>query len=122
LGAVCGGIAGLTCGLEQFCNFGDGQCGANDQQGHCELGGGGLCPPKVVCGCDGNTYSSACQAYANGFDIMSTTSCIPGNGGTDAPCGADTDCMSGYKCCVTGGRAGSPIACRQVSGACPALP
>jgi hypothetical protein len=53
---------------------------------------------------------------------MSTTSCIPGNGGANAPCGADTDCMSGYKCCTTGGRAGSPIACKQVTGACPALP
>jgi hypothetical protein len=112
----------VTCDLGQFCHFANGQCGASDQQGHCELAGGALCPLQAVCGCDGNSYSSACQAYANGVDIMSTTSCIPGNGGTDAPCGADTDCMSGYKCCVTGGRAGSPIACRQVSGACPALP
>jgi hypothetical protein len=55
---------------------------------------------------------------------MSTTSCIPGNGGTGAPCGTDNDCMSGYKCCTTGGTAGAPIACRQVpsGGSCPALP
>lgn len=121
---MCGGIAGVTCGPLQFCDFGNGQCGAGDQQGQCELSGGALCPQKVVCGCDGHTYSSACAAYANGFDIMSTTSCIPGNGGTGAPCGQDSDCMSGYKCCVTGGTVGSPIACRQIAsgGSCPLLP
>jgi hypothetical protein len=122
-GRVCGGITGATCtGVGEFCYFGNGQCGANDQQGMCELSGGAICTQTVVCGCDGNTYSSACQAYANGIDIMSTTSCIAGNGGANAPCGADTDCMTGYKCCTTGGRAGSPIACKQVTGACPALP
>jgi hypothetical protein len=121
---VCGGIAGATCGPLEFCDFGNGQCGAGDQQGHCELSGGALCPQQVVCGCDGKTYSSACAAYQNGVDTMSTTSCIPGNGGTGAPCGQDTDCMSGYKCCVTGGTAGSPIACRQIAagGSCPLLP
>jgi len=123
-GKVCGGIAGLTCASVEFCDFGNGQCGAGDQQGLCELSGGGICPQQVVCGCDGHSYSTACAAHANGIDTMSTTSCIAGNGGTGAPCGQDTDCMSGYKCCVTGGAAGSPIACRQIpaGGSCPALP
>jgi hypothetical protein len=103
--------------------FGNGQCGAGDQQGQCALAGGALCIQQPVCGCDSKTYSSACAAHQNGVDTMSTTSCIPGNGGTGAPCGQDSDCMSGYKCCVTGGAAGSPIACRNVgTGACPALP
>ena len=121
---VCGGIAGLTCSAVEFCQFGDGQCGAGDPQGVCELSGGALCLQQVVCGCDGHTYSTACAAHANGIDTMSTTSCIPGNGGTGAPCGQDTDCMTGYKCCVTGGAVGSSIACRQIpaGGSCPALP
>jgi hypothetical protein len=57
-------------------------------------------------------------------DTVSSKSCIPGNGGTDAPCAQDADCMSGYKCCATVGVFGSPIACRQVAAgaACPALP
>jgi hypothetical protein len=121
---VCGGIAGATCALGQFCAFGNGQCGAGDQQGQCELAGGAVCPQQIVCGCDGKTYSTACAAHVNGVDTMSTTSCIPGNGGTGAPCGGDSDCMTGYKCCVTGGAAGSPIACRQIpaGGSCPLLP
>ena len=122
-GIVCGGGAALTCGPGDFCDFGDGQCGAGNQRGQCTLAGGALCLQEPVCGCDGNTYSSACAAHENGVDTMSTTSCIPGNGGTGAPCGHDSDCMSGYKCCVTGGTAGSPIACRDVgTGSCPALP
>jgi hypothetical protein len=121
---VCGGIVGATCPLGQFCAFANGQCGAGDQQGQCELSGGALCTQQVVCGCDGKTYSSACAAHTNGVDTMSTTSCIPGNGGAGAPCGADTDCLTGYKCCVSGGAAGSPIACRQIpsGGSCPLLP
>lgn len=122
-GTVCGGIAGLTCGLGEFCDFGNGQCGAGDQQGQCAPAGGAICAQQPVCGCDGRTYVSACAAHDNGVDTMSTTSCIPGNGGTGAPCGHDSDCMSGYKCCVTGGTVGSPIACRDVgTGSCPALP
>jgi hypothetical protein len=122
-GALCGGIAGRTCGVGLFCQFGNGQCGAGDQSGQCTLAGGALCIEQVVCGCDGKTYSSACAAHQNGVDIMSTTSCIPGTGGDAAPCGQDSDCLSGYKCCVTGGTVGSPIACRNVGGgACPALP
>ena len=123
-GKVCGGIAGLTCSALEFCHFANGQCGAGDQSGQCELSGGALCTQQVFCGCDGHTYPTACAAYANGVDTMSTTSCIPGNGGTGAPCGQDTDCISGYKCCVTGGAVGSPIACRQIpsGGSCPLLP
>ena len=122
-GTACGGIAGLTCGLDEFCDFGTGQCGAGDQQGQCALAGGAVCPQQPVCGCDGKTYSSACAAHDNGVDTMSTTSCIPGNGGAGAPCGHDIDCMSGYKCCMTGGTAGAPSACRDVgTGSCPAFP
>ena len=123
-GKVCGGIAGQTCSALEFCHFANGQCGAGDQPGQCELSGGALCPQQIVCGCDGHSYSTACAAHANGVDTMSTTSCIPGNGGTGAPCGQDTDCMSGYKCCATGGAVGLPIACRQIAagGSCPLLP
>jgi hypothetical protein len=109
----------------EWCDFPGDTCGAADQMGQCQpLQGGGACAPEAVCGCDGKTYQNACSAHLNGVDTVSNLSCIPGNGGGGANCGADTDCMTGYKCCATTGRAGAPIACRQVaSGAsCPALP
>jgi hypothetical protein len=78
----------------------------------------------VVCGCDNKSYASECSAHRHGIDTTGSRACITGNGGTGAPCGADTDCQTGFKCCVAGGAIGSPIACTQVAagGQCPALP
>jgi hypothetical protein len=125
-GMICGGLSGRTCDVNNWCYFKDGSCGAGDQTGTCEprYVGGVTCAPGVVCGCDGKTYSTHCSAHQAGMDTMPTTACIPGNGGSGAPCAADTDCATGFKCCVTGGAIGSPIACRQVAAGsqCPALP
>jgi hypothetical protein len=124
-GKVCGGIAGLHCDLGEWCDFPGDTCGAGDQLGQCQQPvGGALCAQVVVCGCDGKTYQNACTAHSNGVDTVTSLSCIPGNGGAGAPCGQDTDCMSGYKCCRTAGYVGAPIACQQVASgaACPSLP
>ena len=124
-GKVCGGIAGLQCDLGEWCDFPGETCGAGNQQGQCQQPQGGvICAQIVVCGCDGKTYQTACSAHLNGVDTVSNLSCIPGNGGSGAPCGHDADCMSGYKCCVTAGRIGAPIACQQVASgaACPSPP
>jgi hypothetical protein len=123
-GTVCGGLRGAQCSTLEWCDFG-GNCGVADQSGVCQTRDAtGFDCSSPVCGCDGKTYSSACSAHEAGEDTMATKSCIAGNGGAGAPCGADTDCSSGFKCCVTGGAVGSPIACRQVpsGGVCPALP
>jgi hypothetical protein len=123
---TCGGLLGQTCDVNEWCHFNNGSCGAADQTGTCELRqiGGGSCMPGVVCGCDGKTYMNLCSAHQAGMDTMPTTTCIPGNGSSGAPCAADNDCATGFKCCVAGGAVGSPIACRQVpsGGQCPALP
>jgi hypothetical protein len=125
-GSVCGGLLARTCDANEWCDFGDGSCGSGDRTGVCQPRaiGGGACAPSPVCGCDGKTYSNACNAHQAGMDTMKTNACIPGNGGSGAPCGDDGDCATGFKCCMTGGALGSPIACRQVAAGsqCPLLP
>ena len=73
----CGGIAGFECPEDMYCYYPlDAACGAGDQMGTCE--------PKLevctaryepVCGCDGNTYSSACEAAAAGTSVASEGAC-----------------------------------------------
>lgn len=92
----CGGFAGLTCGADQFCNYEGTTCGAADQLGTCET------RPEVctadynpVCGCDGNTYSNACNANAAGVDVASEGACAtPG-------CTSDDECPQPL--CLPGG-------------------
>jgi len=124
-GTICGGFRGAQCSALEWCDYGDSSCGVADQSGVCQpRDATGFDCSSPVCGCNGNAYRSACSAHQAGVDTMATTSCIPGNGGDGVPCGADTDCATGFKCCVTGGAVGSPIACRQIpsGGQCPALP
>jgi hypothetical protein len=76
-GAVCGGLLGTQCPNDQFCDFPPGAtCGFADATGICEL------RPTVctddfnpVCGCDGRTYSNACEANAAGFSVLSNGPC-----------------------------------------------
>ena len=73
----CGGFAGYTCGANQWCDFPVGSiCGLGDQLGVCKP------RPQVctdqfipVCGCDGKTYSNACQAAAGGTDVAYAGAC-----------------------------------------------
>jgi hypothetical protein len=124
-GKPCGGIAGLTCGLGEWCDFANDSCGAGDQQGRCQPRGGYTAScGQPLCGCDGNSYPSPCAAHLRGTDTSATNACIKGNGGDSAACGKDSDCQTGYRCCSTGGAVGSPIACKKLppGAACPALP
>jgi hypothetical protein len=74
---ACGARAGNTCTASQFCDFSDAaMCGYADGQG--------VCRPRPeactalyspVCGCDGVTYSSACNAQSRGMDVLHTGGC-----------------------------------------------
>ncbi len=123
-GATCGGLRGLQCQADLYCNFGA-HCGAGDQTGTCGR------RPEVctqqyqpVCGCDGRTYGNACSAASHGISVVSTGECAPVGGQQGATCGTRGagPCASGLFCSfpVTAncGRADAPGTCQPQPQVC----
>ena len=74
---VCGGFAGFVCRANQWCDFPqNAACGVGDQLGTCRPRPD-FCTREYmpVCGCNGETYSNACQAAAAGFDVAYVGAC-----------------------------------------------
>jgi hypothetical protein len=130
-GPRCGGLLGLTCTTDDFCDFEPNDCGATDMLGTCRKRPQGCladCPG--VCGCDGRFYCNACTAQSVGVDPSSDTSCMDtdagarGDGGQNAPCQDDNQCQAGLKCCYPCGIPGCMNACipPTAAGRCPLFP
>jgi Pacifastin inhibitor (LCMII)/Kazal-type serine protease inhibitor domain len=85
----CGGLAGTSCTLDQFCAFPLGNaCGAVDARGTCTTlpsACNRLAAP--VCGCDGRTYGNECLAQQARTSVASQGEC-PSAGA----CKVDGDC------------------------------
>lgn len=96
----CGGLLGLACAEGEFCNYApDAFCGAADQTGTCEV------LPEVcdtslapVCGCDGVTYSNACEANRAGTSVASEGECQDNGGGRDCGGIQGLSCAAGEFC------------------------
>jgi hypothetical protein len=80
-GNVCGGIAGLECAMDEWCDFEPSTCIGGDEMGFCKPQPD-ACDFVIapVCGCDGVVYDNECAAQQNGADINL-------NGGCTAPQG-----------------------------------
>jgi hypothetical protein len=83
-GVTCGGSLGGQCAVGEFCNYPiEAICGAADATGTCQA------IPEVctqifdpVCGCDGVSYGSACDAASKSTSIVSQGACPPSASGT----------------------------------------
>lgn len=106
-GAVCGGIAGLACARDLFCEFEAGVCSSiADGTGTCRR------RPQActdiyqpVCGCDGTTYGNDCDRQAAGVSQLHAGAC--NRGGEGKVCGG----FAGFPC-------DKGLFCEQAAGQC----
>ena len=90
---ACGGKAGDTCEVDQYCMLPQGDC-SDDAEGVC-ADRPVLCPKVFdpVCGCDGMTYDNKCEAAAAGVNVESDGAC-----GSGQACGRTEVCEEGQYC------------------------
>lgn len=76
-GEACGGITGVMCPANFYCEKPEGQClEILDGPGSCQRVPE-ACPAETrpVCGCNGATYSNACEAAQMGVSIVAQGEC-----------------------------------------------
>lgn len=80
VGSRCGGWSPVACGRGEYCDVGVGKCDVPDAVGVCKRVPA-ACPLLLVyapvCGCDGKTYPSACEAARAGVAIDYKGECKP---------------------------------------------
>ena len=120
---ACGGPTEWGCEPTEFCKLAiDASCGPwGDELGHCTVIPDACDGPQwPVCGCDGVSYPSECDAEREQVSVMHEGICIP-SPGEERPCGGwlGNTCDPDQYC-----RWGELAACGQVDhpGACTDVP
>ncbi len=120
LGKVCGGIRGIPCAiLGEFCSLPLGAC-CCDFMGQCTARPDScVAVSNPVCGCDGGTYGSECEAAMAGVSIEHRGEC-------ESRCGrpGDPSCPPGSFCKFPAGACYTPAGgvCTQLGANCPDVP
>lgn len=88
-----GCIVNEDCDAADYCSHPNGECEPGAPTGVCVPRG--ECEPVdgLVCGCDGQTYASPCEASAAGVNLADIGACPSSPGcATDVDCGPDDRC------------------------------
>jgi Kazal-type serine protease inhibitor domain len=118
---TCGGASKVACpDSTTYCHFADGVCSAGNATGTCDpipttCAGAAAAP---VCGCDGKTYASLCEAQLAGTSVAASGACACG-GSANTPCETGKFCNLAVGTCALANPSGActvpPATCEAFS-------